>query len=482
MSMRKATLSVYDSNLCYAPASCKRKPYRTTQIAAYIKPDSTEEKIIGMIEAGLNVAVFDYTKGKETAPDVEKLVTLFNESVKKYNSKRCEDLKTQLKQNKECDEKDFECVEVHVATALDIKGTYLESGKFENEAKFEVGKEIKLTSNPEFATKSNADCIYIAYDKLSEIAKGTTVILNGCGYTTVIESKEKELTLKVHQEGEMKVKNESIEINFQGQKIELGGVDDLPSVSTFCRKNNITMVFIPINDPNTMKSMKCVINPEGVEKVIKVIAKVEAFDAARNIDKIIEKADGVLIGRKRLGYNILPEQVPVYQKMIISKCLKAGVPSIIGNHLLSDFGFRLCGASRSQCADLFNAVLDGADCTMLDIKSSNVEAINSMKFTIMEAEDMTNYRRWNRDLITQVSVPCAPIHCGYFTDSLAIAATTCAMVNGASAIIAITNTGKTVKFLSKYRPECPIISVANNKAVAERVILHRGVFAICSSK
>jgi pyruvate kinase len=53
-----------------------------------------------------------------------------------------------------------------------------------------------------------------------------------------------------------------------------------------------------------------------------------------------------------------------------------------------------------------------------------------------------------------------------------------AMVNGANAIIVLTDSGKTVKMISKFRPECPIIAVTRKAGVARQCLLLRGAFPI----
>lgn len=492
--MRKATLSIHDSNVCFKPATCKRKTFRTTQIIASIPITSGDddkaekEELMSMIEAGLNIACFDASQGKECLNLIKTKLEKFREAVKEYNMKRCADIRAQLAMTEECDPKDWECMEVNVATALDLKSIYIETGTFaaETAETLALDDSVVLTNKPEQKDESNKTKIYVDYADLTKIPKNQNIVINEC-IILQVEGKEDDdnsIKCKVIQAGMLPGKDQKAEVNITGLKTNLGGVaDDLQTMTTFCRNNDITMMFIPIENPQSMKSIKCVVNPDGDDKKIKVVAKVESLDSVNNIEQIIEKADGVCIGRDRLGRNVPTEQVTAYQKMIIAKCLKTGIPSIVLNNVMSKINADvICGPSRAETADVFNCVLDGVDCMMLDVKNSRKEAIRTLQFTIMEAEDMTNYRRMNRDLMTQVSVPCAPIHCGYFTDSLAIAATTCAMVNGASAIIVLTDNGRTAKYVSKYRPECPIIVVTKSSSMAERCLLHRGVISIVSDK
>ncbi len=69
-------------------------------------------------------------------------------------------------------------------------------------------------------------------------------------------------------------------------------------------------------------------------KDIPIMAKIEKPQAVDNIDAIIAEADGVMVARGDLGVELLPEEVPALQKMIVSKCNAAGKPVVIATQML----------------------------------------------------------------------------------------------------------------------------------------------------
>ena len=62
--------------------------------------------------------------------------------------------------------------------------------------------------------------------------------------------------------------------------------------------------------------------------------------------------------------------------------------------------------------------------------------------------------------------------------AVSIAAVEASFHSLATAIIVLTNSGKSAHTMSKFRPRCPIIAVTKNEAVARQMHLWRGCFPI----
>ena len=99
-------------------------------------------------------------------------------------------------------------------------------------------------------------------------------------------------------------------------------------------------------------------------KKIKIISKIESKKGIFNINKIIDKSDGIMVARGDLGKNIPFEKLPIFQKIIIKKCNKKNKFVITATEmLLSMINSRT--PRRSESTDVANAVLDGSDALML---------------------------------------------------------------------------------------------------------------------
>lgn len=204
---------------------------------------------------------------------------------------------------------------------------------------------------------------------------------------------------------------------------------------------------------------------------IRIIAKIEKHEAIKNIDEIIEAVDGVMVARGDLGLEMPAEQVPLWQKKIIAKCLFSAKPVIVATQML-DSMTRNPRPTRAEVSDVANAVIDHADAVMLSAETASgeypVETVETMSKIISQTEasafdDLAVTALTDRqtaadtdEIITQLS--------RFLADKIK-----------AKAILAASLSGETGRQISRFRPELPIFVATDTALVQRQLNLSWGV-------
>ncbi len=139
----------------------------------------------------------------------------------------------------------------------------------------------------------------------------------------------------------------------------------------------------------------------------RIVAKVESRQAIRNIDEIIDAADGIMIARGDMGVAIPIYEVPIVQKQIIRKCNAAGKFVITATQMLEHMT-ESSRPTRAEVTDVANAIIDGTDFVMLSAESAvgkypheSVRMMNDIiKFTEQSLPDLDRFMK---------GAPCRPL-------------------------------------------------------------------------
>jgi pyruvate kinase len=121
-----------------------------------------------------------------------------------------------------------------------------------------------------------------------------------------------------------------------------------------------------------------------------VIAKIETDEGVKNIDAILDFADGAMIARGDLALEVEMTELPEKSKHVISRCNLRGKPAIMATQMLGSMESNI-ECSRPEATDVFNAVVDGADGLMLSGETCSgmypAHAILKMQQLAKRAED-----------------------------------------------------------------------------------------------
>jgi pyruvate kinase len=205
-----------------------------------------------------------------------------------------------------------------------------------------------------------------------------------------------------------------------------------------------------------------------------VIAKLEKPQAIEHLDSICEVADGIMVARGDLGVEVPPEKVPAIQKHIIKRAAEFRKPVITATQMLESM-IENPRPTRAEASDVANAIYDGTDAVMLSGETAAgkypVEAIAMMAKIVSETEQ-------------QMRFDPAPVSRVRRTTKLSVAETICeCMAHSAedldlAGIAIFTESGTTVRLLSKYKPETPIYALSPFQHVINRSMMLWGTYPI----
>ncbi|WP_289093055.1 pyruvate kinase [uncultured Streptococcus sp.] len=274
-----------------------------------------------------------------------------------------------------------------VGFLLDTKGPEIRTELFEGDAKeyaYKTGEQIRVATKQ--GIKSTRDVIALnvagALDIFDDVEVGKQVLVDDgkLGLRIVEKDAEKrEFVVDVENDGII-AKQKGVNIPYT--KIPFPALAERDNADIrFGLEQGLN--FIAISFVRTAKDVQEVraICEETGNGHVQLLAKIENQQGIDNIDEIIEAADGIMIARGDMGIEVPFEMVPVYQKMIITKVNAAGKIAVTATNMLETMTDKP-RATRSEVSDVFNAVIDGTDATMLSGESANgkypVESVRTM--------------------------------------------------------------------------------------------------------
>ncbi len=350
----------------------------------------------------------------------------------------------------------------------DLQGPKLRIGIIKNGSiTLEKDHEIIITTKE---CEGDENKIYINYPQFpKDVKKGEKVLLDdGKIQLQVIDTDEKEsVKCKVIAGGVLSSKKG---VNLPNTKISLPSltIKDLRDLD-FALENDFDWIGLSfVRTVTDIVELKEIIRNKN--KTARVVAKIEKPEALKEIDQIIQVTDAVMVARGDLGVELPMEQVPLIQKKIVERCIKASKPVIIATQMMESM-IENYSPTRAEVNDVANAVMDGADAVMLSAETSvgkhPVKVIEIMRKIITQVEelDAIYYRHHAPELKTTT----------YITDSICYTACVLAKEADVKAIITMTNSGYSAFKLASHRPKANIFVFTDNLSLLTTLSLVWGV-------
>lgn len=417
---------------------------RKTKIICTLGPSTDQDGVLEtLILEGMNVARFNFSHGAH------------------------EEQKVRLEQLKELRKKHNK----PIVALLDTKGPEIRLKCFENDS-------IVLEPEQQFTLGvgdflGDQERVAITYERLFEDVKvGDSILIDDGLIGLIVEKIEgTDIICRVKNGG--KISNRK-GINVPGVEVNMPFISqkDFDDILFGIKEgfDFIAASFTRTAD-DVHKIRKILVDNNGEN--IKIIAKIENQQGVDNIDAIIEAADGIMVARGDMGVEIPLEEVPVIQKMIISKVYSEGKQVITATQML-DSMIKNPRPTRAETTDVANAIYQGTSAIMLSGETAAgaypVEALQTMVRIARRTEKDINYRN-------QFVVREKDVHPD-ITAAISHACCMTAMELGAKAIITVSKSGRTARYISKYRPSCLIVDCSTDEQICRQLNLSWGTYPI----
>ena len=349
----------------------------------------------------------------------------------------------------------------------DLQGPKIRTGRLKDRVPvaLQTGKVITITSDDVMGT---ADQITTTYRELgSDVKPGERILLSdGRIELVVTEIVGGNVVCRVLNGGML---GERQGINLPGTNVSIPSLTEKDEADlAFGLQQAVDVIAISfVRSAQDVMRAREAIAAHG--RNVSLIAKLEKPQAVDNLDAILEITDGVMVARGDLGVEVAPEKVPLIQKQIIRRALDFRRPVITATQMLESM-IENPRPTRAEASDVANAVFDGTDAVMLSGETAVGKypraVVEMMSRIVVEAEKDRAQR-----LLPQHQVG----------ERLSIAETICeAMAHAARdldlhAIAMFTDSGRTARMLSKYRPAPHIYAFTPSEAVCNRMNLLWGV-------
>lgn len=266
---------------------------KKTKIIATVGPvTESEEQLIALYEAGVNVIRFNFSHA-----NYEVARTIMGR-IRKLNAEG----KTNL------------------STLLDTKGPEIRTGDLKAKIQFEKGDTIKIyTDIQKFSDDGSS--LFCDYGSLVEdVSVGQAIEIDSGLFNVEVIKKTLDYVLVL-------AKNSCLigsrrHVNLPGVRLRLPGITDQDKKD----------VLFAIEEGYDFIAMSFVRSRSNVEELrdllglhnashMKIISKIENQEGIENLDEIIGASDGVMVARGDLGIEVPIEKLPVYQREIVQKSM-----------------------------------------------------------------------------------------------------------------------------------------------------------------
>ena len=365
----------------------------------------------------------------------------------------------------------------HCMIMVDLPGPKIRIGKLlDGPLLLEKGNEVILTTKDLVGTRNQ---IPVEYKRLPESVSPESLIFLNDGFIQLQVEKvsgEEVFCRTVIGGPLLSYKG----LNLPGVKIVAEAVSntDLEFVAFALQEGVDAFGVSFVEEANDIQKVKRFAQQRG--RSAYVVAKIERAEAIDNFDAILSAADAIMIARGDLGVQIPLQDVPAVQKKLIHKANLLGRPVITATQMLFSMTENI-RPTRAEVSDVANAILDGTDAVMLSEETAigryPVEAVEMISKIATSAEQERKAVRAMADLLVYFKTGPGS---GNTTveDIVSLKAVESANALNVRYILTHTQSKSAACLISRFKPDCWILSCGGNEKTNHFLTLSYGVHPV----
>jgi pyruvate kinase len=394
---------------------------------------ASPERMLGLVEAGMDVARMNFSHGSHE--DHEKMYHLVRST--------------------------SEQADRAVAILADLQGPKIRLGKFADGPHiWNTGDLVTITSEDILGTADRVSCTYTKLPQ--EVKPGDRLLIDDGKVAVEVTAVDNHTDIRcLVVEGGPVSNNKGVSLPNVAVSVPALSDKDAEDLR-FALGLGVDVVALSfVRSPDDIKLVHEIMAEEG--RIVPVIAKVEKPEAVEHLEAIVLAFDGVMVARGDLGVELPLDQVPLVQKRAVQLCRENAKPVIVATQML-DSMIENSRPTRAEASDVANAVLDGTDAVMLSGETS------VGKYPVLTVSTMAKIVSTTEG--GSIPVPRLQHDPRTHGGALTVAASQIARNIGAKALVAFSQTGDTVRRLSRLHCELPLYAftpvpeVRNQLAVA----------------
>ena len=358
-----------------------------------------------------------------------------------------------------------------IGILADLPGPKIRIERFaEGKVSLKAGDRFDLVASTD-APPGDARQIGVSYLGLpDDVAAGDVLLLDdGLMQLQVVEVQGERIVCSVLNDG---VLSDRKGLNKQGGGLSLGALTERDKeLIGIAAKIGVDFIAVSFcRNAQDMHDARAIAQQHGCDAAL--VSKIERTEAIENLEEIVEASDVVMVARGDLGVEIGDAELPGLQKKIIRESLAQNKVVITATQMLQSM-VESPLPTRAEVLDVANSVIDGTDAVMLSAETAAgawpIKAVEAMARICLGAE---------RQFQTETDFGKAARNLERADQAIAMATMFLSEHIGVRAIVAMTESGGTARYLSRHRAQAPIYAIARHDGARRRMALMRDVFPI----